>query len=130
MKITGYTTEIFHLDKSDVVHVSGRIDSMNYESFLAECLYAGTNRALVIDMDGLDYISSAGIRVLIILAKKYRDAISIVNAGPFVMDVLITTGIAAIISVKAAAQLEGEKTAVSQARSQVFAHCSRQEKIG
>ena len=110
MKVTGYTTEIIHQDKSDIVHVSGRIDSTNYESFLAECLSAGTDRALVLDMDGLDYISSAGIRVLIFLAKKYRDGFSVVNAGPFVMDVLITTGITTIIPVKAAARLKEKES--------------------
>ena len=65
MKSTGYTVEIFHQDKSDIVRVSGRINSMNYESFLEECLLDGTDRELILDMDGLDYISSAGIRVLI-----------------------------------------------------------------
>ena len=64
MKSTGYKVEIFHQDKSDIAHVSGRIDSMNCESFLEECLFDGTDRELILDMDGLEYISSAGIRVL------------------------------------------------------------------
>ena len=109
MKNTGYTVEIFHQDKSDIVHVSGRINSSNYESFLEDCMFDGTDRELILDMHGLDYISSAGIRVLIFLAKKYREGFSVVNAGPYVLEVLETTGITSIISVKAAARLNGEK---------------------
>ena len=50
MRSTGYTVEIFHQDKSDIVRVSGRINSMNYENFLEECLFDGTDRELILDM--------------------------------------------------------------------------------
>ena len=110
MNSTGYTLEIIHQDKSAIVCVSGRINSVNYESFLEDCLFVGTDRELILDMDGLDYISSAGIRVLIFLAKKYGEGFSIVNVGPFVMEVLETTGITSIISVKAADRLNEEKS--------------------
>ena len=110
MKAAEYTAEISHQDRSVIVHVSGRIDSTNYRNFLAECQSVGTDQVLVLDMDGLDHISSAGIRVLISLAKKHGDGFFVVNAGPFVMNVLESTGITSVIPVKAAARLTGEES--------------------
>lgn len=52
----------------------GRIDSSNaaeFERLLTEQLDAGCQR-LVLDFSGLDYISSAGLRVVLLAGKKLR----------------------------------------------------------
>jgi anti-sigma B factor antagonist len=59
--------------------VSGRIDELHWEAF-AEALKAGVEAAagggrksLVLDLSGVDYISSRGLRALTI-GKKHGDA--------------------------------------------------------
>lgn len=57
-----------------VLTVTGRMDALNAQEFEAECLRwleAGEKR-LVVDMSGLDYISSAGLRSILAAAKKLK----------------------------------------------------------
>jgi anti-anti-sigma factor len=59
-----------------VVAPRGRIDSTTsaaLESHLSQVTKGGAPR-LVLDFAGVDYISSAGLRVLLTLAKRVRDA--------------------------------------------------------
>lgn len=59
-----------------IITVEGRLDSSNsgeLEKVLLECRSAGKND-LVIDFSGLDYISSAGLRVLLMAAKSAKAA--------------------------------------------------------
>jgi len=60
-----------------VVAVNGRIDHLNAAKFhdaltphLANCSADGT--AVILDLSGLDYISSAGLRIFMIAAKQVR----------------------------------------------------------
>ena len=60
-----------------VVAVKGRIDYMNAEEFKAALLpYLGNCSAgrdqVVLDLSSLEYVSSAGLRVLMIAAKEVR----------------------------------------------------------
>ena len=58
-----------------VVAPVGRIDSTTsgtLDARLQELSKAGERR-IVIDFDGVDYISSAGLRVMLTLAKRTRD---------------------------------------------------------
>ena len=67
----------FELSQVGSVHVArlqGRLDSHNapdLERGLRELLDTGGAR-LLFDLAGLDYISSAGLRVLLLAAKKLR----------------------------------------------------------
>jgi stage II sporulation protein AA (anti-sigma F factor antagonist) len=54
----------------------GRLDSNNAAAVEGEILAhvtAGTNR-IVVDFSGLDYISSAGLRVVLVVAKRLKQA--------------------------------------------------------
>jgi len=57
-----------------VVTVTGRLDAVTSAEFGKKIneLISGGATALVIDFDGLDYISSAGLRVLLITAKQLK----------------------------------------------------------
>ncbi len=60
----------------------GRLDSNNaaeVEAEILEHLAAGTKR-IVVDFAGLDYISSAGLRVVLVVAKRLKQA-----GGAFVL---------------------------------------------
>ncbi len=54
--------------------LSGRIDSRNALLFKEKVVdeLVESDRALVLDFSGIDYISSAGLRVILELAKMYR----------------------------------------------------------
>jgi stage II sporulation protein AA (anti-sigma F factor antagonist) len=57
-----------------VVTVTGRLDAVTSPEFgnqLNELICGGAN-AFVVDCDGLDYISSAGLRVLLFTAKQLK----------------------------------------------------------
>jgi anti-anti-sigma factor len=59
-----------------IVTLSGRVDSVSspeLETALLRHLASGEKRVLV-DFAGVEYISSAGLRVLLLLAKKLKDA--------------------------------------------------------
>lgn len=57
-----------------VVTITGRLDAVTapeYEMRLND-LIAGEKTGFVVDFEGLDYISSAGLRVLLATAKKLK----------------------------------------------------------
>lgn len=82
-----------------VIGVTGRIDHMNAEAFksgiaghVAACR-AGGDRVLF-DLSGLDYISSAGLRVLMLASKSTRPVggqIAVAAPQPVVREILDIT---------------------------------------
>ncbi len=59
-------------EKYSIVSVSGKIDAItcsDLEDTLIHLLDAGENR-IILNMRGCDYISSAGLRVLLVSAKQ------------------------------------------------------------
>ena len=55
------------------------------------------NQSLVIDMEKLQYISSAGIRQLVAICKRMSEKLVIKNASVELMDIFHVTGIDRII---------------------------------
>ena len=49
--------------------------------------------SLMLDMSGLEYISSAGIRQIVAAYKKMNGALTLKNLSPEVLDVLKMTGL-------------------------------------
>ena len=52
---------------------------------------------LVLDMEKLQYVSSAGIRQLILICKEMKDKFSIKNASDELMDIFHITGVDRIV---------------------------------
>lgn len=54
----------------------GRIDSGNAENFqgLIEAGRDPNDEALILDFEGIEYISSAGLRVLLVLARRFSES--------------------------------------------------------
>lgn len=79
----------------NVVAVSGRIDHLNAAAFhdalnphLEQCKADGDR--VVIDLSGLDYISSAGLRIFMIAAKQARTQggrIAVAQMQPLVQEI-------------------------------------------
>ena len=86
------------------VLLSGRIDSSNadaVENELAEIRSANAHNVMVLDADNLEYISSAGLRIVLRL-KKAEPTFSVINVNSEVYDIFEMTGFTEIIDVKKA----------------------------
>jgi uncharacterized protein (TIGR02172 family) len=85
------------------IELNGRIDSNNaaeVEKGILDQL-CGADEAVVLDAAALDYISSAGLRVILRLKKTHRD-LRIVNVNSEVYEVLDMTGFTALLQVEKA----------------------------
>ena len=84
--------------------LSGRVDSVTApaaETAINELIAAETFDDLVVDADDLEYISSAGLRVILRLKKQYA-GLKIVNASSEVYDIFEMTGFTEIIPIEKA----------------------------
>lgn len=69
--------EVRYLDQKGVLSVSGRVDSSNaseFETALFALLEQEPTGGVAVELDGLEYISSAGLRVVLMGAKRQRGA--------------------------------------------------------
>lgn len=99
------TTQLTYHDGKATLTLLGRLDTTAAQTFSAELEQrlseAGTIESLVIDADGLEYISSSGLRVLFMLRKRYKE-FRIIGVQPAVYDVLSMTGFTKIMNVERA----------------------------
>ena len=87
----------------DVLNVSleGRLDTITAPE-LEESLKSNLSgvKSVVIDCEQLVYVSSAGLRVLLSLNKKFKNALTLVNVQELVMEVFEVTGFQDILNIK------------------------------
>lgn len=87
-----------------VVRLAGRLDS-NAASAAEEGLLValgGVPPRLAIDMTGLSYISSAGLRVLLVVAKKVqqqRGKVALFGLAPNILEVFTVSGFDTIFAI-------------------------------
>ncbi|MBO6193271.1 MAG: STAS domain-containing protein [Clostridiales bacterium] len=85
------------------VAISGRLDTLSSPDFEKEMTPAIEGvEELVIDLKDLDYISSAGLRVLLGLAQTMEDQgkMVVTNPNDAVMDVFSVTGFDDILTIE------------------------------
>ena len=85
-----------------IIELKGKIDSMNagqVENEILDQLTGLGECEVVLDAAKLDYISSAGLRIILRLKKTYPD-LQIVNVNSEVYEILDMTGFTEIIPVK------------------------------
>ena len=90
-------------DTKLIVNVEGELDVRTSPEFEQALLPALSGvKELVIDLEGLEYISSAGLRVLLSAAKVMEDQGEMVvkNAGETVMEVFEITGFDDLLNIK------------------------------
>ena len=95
----------YHVDK-DILYIAiaGRVDASNAPAVEQEisCIKSeNTGRHTVIDADNLEYISSAGLRVILKLRKEELK-LAIINVSPEVYDVFDMTGFTDMITIEKA----------------------------
>ena len=86
------------------IFIEGELSSSNAESIgkeLEKIIAASVFNSLVIDLENLRYISSAGLRVFLQL-KREHDDMSLINASLEVYDVFQMTGFTSMMDVKKA----------------------------
>ena len=86
-----------------VIEIVGRLDTTtapSLEKTLNEDM--GETKNLVLDLKGLEYISSAGLRVVLAAQKKMQQigSMKVVNVVDSVMEVFEITGFADILTIE------------------------------
>ena len=82
--------------------LSGRLDTITAPTLLAffeEAQKGHAIESVVVDCSDLDYVSSAGLRVLVIMRRACEGGVTLANANEFVADVVEQTGFAAVLTV-------------------------------
>jgi anti-anti-sigma factor len=83
--------------------LSGRLDTTSSPKFEAELIPEFDNSKIIsLDFKEVDYVSSAGLRVLLLGEKKAKAVggkMSLFNVSPDVMDVFDLTGFTGILNV-------------------------------
>jgi anti-anti-sigma factor len=99
--------EFVHESAGDVVvaKFSGRLDSQSATSAEAQLtrLIGGETPRLTIDLTDLDYISSAGLRVLLLAARKVQQAhgkMVLFGLAPGVREVFSISGFDTIFTIR------------------------------
>ena len=83
-----------------VLVISGRLDTTTAPVLEKEINELESDISLVFDMTNLDYLSSVGLRLLLVTKKKYKDNFSLKNVKEEVLEVLEMTGFADIIKIE------------------------------
>ena len=85
-----------------VVSLEGRIDSTNSDQFEKDlfAIAAASQKDISFDAEKLEYISSAGLRVLLKLQKTKSRPISVFNVSRDVYDIFETTGFTQLFDIK------------------------------
>ena len=97
------TTEIKKTAQATTIQVAGRLDTITapvLEKTIGENI--GGIQSLILDFKGLEYISSAGLRVLLGAQKKMNGigSMKLVGICEDVMEVLEMTGFADILTIE------------------------------
>lgn len=95
-QVTGTAT-----DQIISLQLSGHIDSNNaaeVEEEIGKIISGHSGQPVRVDADKLEYISSAGLRVLLKIRKKHPD-IDIINVNPDVYEILDMTGFTQMMNV-------------------------------
>lgn len=100
------TIAIESTDKAHIIALQGQVNSSNAATVEANVLAIVTqgSRSVLLNMTELSYISSAGLRVVLVLAKRLKQAggkLVIYGMQPHVREVFDISGFLAILNVTA-----------------------------
>ena len=92
-------------EETVTITLTGRLDTITQETLAKELetVFTGEKLSLVFDITTLDYISSAGLRVLLTAQKKVNalgTAMKIVGAKPDIKEIFDMTGFSEIMTIE------------------------------
>ena len=87
-----------------IIKISGRIDSLNYTDFEKQIfnIIKENKLDIFLDCSSLTYISSAGLRVFLLLQKKMNEnnrGLTIINLIPTIKEIFEITGFTSIFNI-------------------------------
>ena len=92
------------LEDKVIIKLIGEIDGSNVDSFEAAMTDASEKcNELDIDLEKLEYVSSAGLRVFLITEKQMKQAgkkMIIKNVGEEIMDIFTVTGFVKLLNIE------------------------------
>lgn len=95
--------EIQKNEKEYIVLLTGRLDATTAPT-LEKAIVENLDEidALILDFNGLEYISSAGLRVVLSAQKKMQQigTMKVINVGQEVMDIFEMTGFVDILHIE------------------------------
>ena len=94
---------IKNINDSTAMEIMGRLDTITAPELEKAINDEGDSlKNLVLDFKGVDYISSAGLRVLLTAQKKMnaQGSMELINVSEAVMDIFEMTGFADILVIK------------------------------
>ena len=86
-----------------IIYLDGRINSDNatqLQQELDKVLAENPEKTIILDVENLIYISSAGLRVLLRLSKKLRNPLTVQNVTSEIYEIFYMTGFTEILCVK------------------------------
>ena len=97
------TIEIKKNTQETTIEIVGRLDTITapaLEKTIEECI--GGIQLLILDLKGLEYVSSAGLRVLLAAQKKMQKAgsMKLIGVCESVMEIFEMTGFADILVIE------------------------------
>ncbi len=92
-------------DGTLILHMTGRLDAVTAPEFEADMqdMLAAPESNLILDFQGLDYVSSAGLRIILKIAKKYKTVaheFCVCQIQDHVMEVFEMSGFEHFITIK------------------------------
>ena len=84
-----------------VLEITGRVDTITaptLDKTINENL--ANVKSLILDLKGLEYISSAGLRVLLSAQKRLKSGMKLINVCELVMEVFEMTGFVDILVIE------------------------------
>ena len=87
------------------LYPTGHIDSSNapaIEKDIMEIVDGQNPSSLILDMENLEYISSAGLRIILKLTRKYGENLKLINVAHDVYEVFEMTGFTEMVTVEKA----------------------------
>jgi anti-sigma B factor antagonist len=92
------------LEDTITLSIKGKLSAATAPEFNAAVEEAlGESQALVLDFKGVDYMASAGLRVLVAAQKRLRasgGSMTLLNVGKEVMEVLEVTGLDEVFDIR------------------------------
>ena len=87
-----------------VMEVTGRLDAVTSPAFEKEIVafFSSPAQGLALDLGQMDYISSAGLRVLILGAKKAKESsggLALFGLRKQVMEVFVISGLTSLLAI-------------------------------
>ena len=88
------------LDNQVILYVEGRLDTSSAPRLEEEMKQVSLENKLIFDFGGLDYISSAGLRVLLVTKKMFKDQFILRNVKEEVKQILEITGFIDMLTIE------------------------------